>query len=86
MILSYTDILGDKKRHRMSAEVTTDHPSSSYGIPVITIEDGNSLDLSSWLMLDYKIVKASKEEKRKLEAVFENFSAILGKELTDPAL
>lgn len=78
MILSYVDILGDRKRHRIKAEVTTDHPTSSYGIPVIVLEDGNALDLQSWVMMNYKVVKATKKEGSLLQKVFENFNAMMG--------
>lgn len=38
MILSYHN-LGEKKRHRIKATVTTEHSASSYGQPVIVLED-----------------------------------------------
>lgn len=64
MILSYSnELFGEKKRHRVKAEITTDHSSSSYDQPVIVLEDGGSLDLMSWVSLDYRIVKASKKER-----------------------
>ena len=78
MILEYTDILGDRKKHRVNAEVTTEHPASHYGIPVIVLDDGNALDLQSWVMLGYRVVKASPKEAEKLEKVFANFSAMAG--------
>ena len=78
MILSYTDLLGDKKRHRIKATVTTSHPASHYGIPVIVLDDGNALDLQSWMLLNYQIVRASKKEQEMLKRVFENFQAMMG--------
>jgi len=54
MILSYRD-LRTGERTRITADVTTDHPASSYGIPVIVLEDGESLDPSSWLLLAYQV-------------------------------
>jgi len=76
MILSYTDILGNRKRHEIKATVTTDHPASHYGIPVIVLNDGNALDLQSWVMLGYQVVKASSKEKLLLSKVFENFNSM----------
>lgn len=65
MILSYHN-LGEVKRHRMKASVTTEHSASSYGQPVIVLEDGEALDLMSWVGLGYQVVKASKKEREAL--------------------
>ena len=65
MILSYHD-LGEEKRHRIKAKITTDHSTSSYGQPVIVLEDGGALDLFSWVSLGYKVVRASKKEREAL--------------------
>lgn len=65
MILSYHD-LGKKKQHRIKAEITTEHSASSYGQPVIVLEDGGALDLMSWVGLGYQVVKASEKEKEAL--------------------
>jgi len=73
MILSYLDILGDNKRHKVEATVTTDHPASHYGIPVIVLEDGGTLDLQSWVLLNYQVADATDEERRLLSKVFDNF-------------
>lgn len=62
MIVSYIDILGDKERHEIKATVTTDHPASSYGIPVVVLPDGESLDIASWILLSYAVVEATREE------------------------
>lgn len=61
MILSYHN-LGEEKRHRMKAKVTTEHNASSYGQPVIVLEDGGAIDLMSWVGLGYRVVRASKKE------------------------
>lgn len=61
MVLSYRN-LGEEKRHRIKAKVTTEHSSSSYNQPVIVLEDGGALDLFSWVSLDYRVVKATKKE------------------------
>lgn len=67
MILAYTDILGDGKTHRIKATITTDHSASSYGQPVIVLPDGGALDLSSWVMLNYRVVRATKAEQEQVE-------------------
>lgn len=60
MILEYTD-LRDKK-HQVRAKITTDHSASSYGQSVIVLEDGGALDLTSWVVLGYKVVMATDKE------------------------
>lgn len=62
MILSYVDVIGDHQRHEIDATVTTDHAASSYGIPVVVLPDGESLDVQSWMLLDYRVVDATPEE------------------------
>jgi hypothetical protein len=80
MILSYcNDILGDGKRHRVKAEITTDHPASHYGQPVIVLEDGGALDLTSWVLCQYKVVKATKKEKEQLARIFDLWELMLPK-------
>ena len=54
MILSYRDLYTGE-RQQVNAQVTTDHPASSYGIPVIVLDDGESLDPASWLLLAYQV-------------------------------
>jgi hypothetical protein len=67
MILSYSNkIFGEKKRHRIKAEITTAHSASSYGMPVIVLEDGGALDLMSWVGLNYRVVRATKKEMAEL--------------------
>lgn len=62
MILSYIDILGDGKRHTVTASVTTEHALSSYGQPVLLLEDGNPLNAESWILMAYQVVSATPEE------------------------
>lgn len=62
MILSYVDILGDGERHTIEARITTDHPLSSYGQPVILLDDGNPLDMTSWILLGYQVTQATDRE------------------------
>jgi hypothetical protein len=68
MILSYKDLFErSKRRTRIKAEITTDHPTSSYGQPVIVLEDGGALDLTSWVAMDYQVKRASKREMAVLQ-------------------
>ena len=68
MILSYQSVFEeDAERRRIKAEITTEHPTSSYGQPVIVLEDGGSLDLVSWLAMGYKVEKATKGERADLQ-------------------
>ena len=76
MILEYTDILDDMRRHCFKAIVSTEHPASHYGIPVIVLEDGNILDLQSWI--NYRVVRCSKKENVLLRKAFSNFIAMMG--------
>lgn len=62
MQLSYIDILGDGERHPIAATITTDHPLSSYGQPVLLLEDGQPLNAESWILMAYQVVKASPAE------------------------
>jgi len=53
----------DTKRSTIKATITTDHPASSYGMPVIVLENGSALDYTSAILLDYRIEKISEAEK-----------------------
>ena len=69
MLLSYANIT-EGGRHQVTATVTTDHPASSYGQPVIVLDgDGDSLDINSWILLDYRIEHADPEEAELLDRV-----------------
>ncbi len=68
MILSYKDFFDrDAGRQQIEAEITTDHPASSYGLPVIVLEDGGSLDVMSWVIMDYQVMRATKKELAELQ-------------------
>ena len=60
MKLKYKDFEG--KVHYARAKITTDHPASSYGQPVIVLEDGGAIDWISWVGLGYQVVKATQKE------------------------
>jgi len=50
MILSYRDSFDeDAKRKRIKATITTEHPASIYGEPVIVLDDGRALSQISWV-------------------------------------
>lgn len=74
MILSYVDLLGDGERHNVSATVTTDHAASSYGIPVIVLDDGEALSPASWILLAYEVVEATGDELEELEAALRPYA------------
>ena len=64
MILSYLDIFEPSaKRTRVKATVTTDHSASSYGQPVIVFEDGEALNLISWVGMGYQVVETTEQER-----------------------
>ena len=66
MTLEYTDIFEDGKVHKVKAKITSEHSASSYGQPVIVLEDGGALDLTSWVGLGYCVVEATEEEREAL--------------------
>ena len=77
MKLSYVDILGDHERHEIEAEITTEHPMSSYNQPVIVLPDGGSLDATSWFLLNYQIVQATDQEFDMLRSWISRISLML---------
>ena len=62
MKLEYTDIFGGGKRQKITATVTTEHPASHYGQPVVILQDGNILDCQSWELMRYRLVSCTKRE------------------------
>lgn len=62
MKLSYKPLM-EEKRQTIEAEITTDHSASSYGIPVIVLEDGGALDYNSAILLNYRVEEISEDEK-----------------------
>jgi len=75
--LSYVDVLGDGERHQIDATITTDHSQSSYGQPVIVLEDGGLLDMTSWVLLNYQIVKATPEEFAMVKKIYEQIAFLV---------
>ena len=64
MKLSYKDLFDQETgRTQVEAEITTQHPASSYGQPVIVLEDGGALDLMSWTTMDYRVERFTKKEE-----------------------
>ena len=78
MELSYMDILGDGERHNIKATITTEHPNSSYGQPVILLEDGKPLNAESWVLMAYQVVKATPEELEMLKQWVSTVMFLLG--------
>ena len=62
MILQYTDIFSGGKRKKIAATITTEHPASHYGQPVVLLADGNLLDYQSWELMGYRLVSCTKNE------------------------
>lgn len=63
MKFEYTDIF-DGITRTMKAEITTDSSQSSYGQPIIILDDGKALDLDSYIILEYKLKEATTKEKK----------------------
>ncbi len=63
MVLEYIDMFEGGKRCQVNAEVTTEHSASSYGQPVIVLDDGEALGWVSWIMLGYRLVEGTDKEK-----------------------
>lgn len=61
MTLSYQTDSGG--RATVEAELTTAHPCSHYGQPVLVLEDGEPLDLLSWMLCDWRIEEATDKER-----------------------
>ena len=68
MTLSYLadPLTGSDKRRTVKARITTEHSMSSYGQPGIVLEDGEVIDLMSWGVCGYQVVKATDEEREQL--------------------
>jgi hypothetical protein len=54
------------RRRVIKAKITTDHSASSYGQPVIVLQDGSALDLMSWVGCGYRVVEATCQEREYL--------------------
>jgi hypothetical protein len=74
MTLTYTGT--DDRRHSIEASITTDHSASSYGQPVIVLEDDGALDYSSAILLAYQLVQADDAELALLDAWRRNMPPI----------
>ena len=62
MKLAYTDIFNNGKAKQIRATITTEHPASHYGQPVVILQDGNLLDCQSWELMGYCLVSCTKDE------------------------
>jgi len=54
------------KRKTVKATIITEHSASSYGQPVIVLQDGDAIDLMSWVGCGYRVERASEKEKAAL--------------------
>ncbi len=75
MKLSYQDLMTGKRK-TIKAIITTDHPASSYGMPVIVLPDGGALDYGSAIMLDYRVLSITKKEQSLLNQWLDNMPPI----------
>lgn len=66
MILVYKDLFDGGKKKRIKAKISYEHSSCSYGLPVVVLPDGGSLDAVSWVCLGYEVVKSTQAENKAL--------------------
>ncbi len=85
MRLSYVDLLGDGERHEIDATITTAHSASSHGQPVVLLPDGGLINLSSWVLLNYKVVEASSAELPLLQKFLNHLDFVLSAAVTTEA-
>ena len=78
MILQYTDIFNNGKICKIKAEITTDHPVSSYGLPVVVLPDGNALDAQSWILLNYQVISLNQSELPIMQKWITHLYAMMG--------
>lgn len=64
MILTYLvdPLSGSRERVQVKARITRNHSTSSYGQPVVVLEDGNAISYSDWIFSDYRVKSASNRE------------------------
>lgn len=80
MVLRYKDIFEGGKPHRIKASITTEHPTSSYGVPVVVLPDGGALNAESWVLMGYEIVSLTKREAPLMKRWLKNLDAMIGTE------
>lgn len=78
MILQYVDIFSGGETKKIKARITTEHSASSYGQPVVELEDGDVLNAESWVLMGYQVVSATKAEAELMEQWLKNLYAMLG--------
>lgn len=54
--------------YETKAALTTDHAASSYGRPVLVIDNGDALGPADCKLADYRIIEASADELAALDA------------------
>ena len=76
MQLRYKDIFSGGEVKKITAGITTDHPASSYGLPVIVFSSGDVLDYQSWILLGYTVNKATRTEQAMLDKWMHNMPLV----------
>jgi hypothetical protein len=61
-------LLKDSTGRALQARLTTDHATSSYGIPVLVLEDGTPLGPADVEAQGYQVMTATSREQLALEA------------------
>lgn len=76
MKIELTDIFdGGKQLHEV--EMTTDHPASHYGLPVMVFGDGGCCNAESWILGKGEVVKATADEQKLFAAWYKQLSLLL---------
>jgi hypothetical protein len=62
----------------LTGHITTDHPASSYGLPVLVIEewDYEAMDLFNWTLSDCKVIDLTVEEAEDFRAWASQFPIV----------
>ena len=68
MKISYIPF-NQKRRKTSKATITCEHSASSYGIPVIVLEDGSVIDGFGWALSGCKVVSATPQELAALQRI-----------------
>ena len=69
MILSYVDLLGNGLERKTIATTVTGTQRIVRGSPVVVLEDGDTIDWQSWVLLGYQIVEVTPEELTMLKRI-----------------
>ncbi len=68
MVLSFRDnVSTSRERLTVEAEIITEDPWDGEEMPIIVLEDGDTLDKSTWLDMECQVEEATEYEEEKLE-------------------